>query len=63
MQMTSGGQRQGAGRKPYSRDQLRKLFTVRLHQDVIKWFKAQPKSNSVIIEDFVNEHNSNKKKD
>lgn len=61
--MTSGGKRPGAGRKALPKEDIRKRFAVRLPQYLIKWFKAQPKSNGVIIEELVNEHNSNKEKD
>lgn len=56
--MTSGGKRKGAGSKPYPQDQLRKSFTVRLPQYLIKWFKCQPESNGVIIEKSItNQYN------
>ena len=57
--MTSGGKRKSAGKKPYPKDKLRKMFTVRLPQDLIKWFKAQPESSGVIIEELVNKHKGN----
>ena len=48
--MTGGGARKGAGRKPMPDAQKRVLVAVRLQPDTVAWLRAQPESQSALIE-------------
>jgi len=48
--MSRGGARKGAGRKPLADAQKRVLVAVRLQPDTVAWLRAQPESQSALIE-------------
>ncbi len=52
--MTSGGKRPGAGRKPLAEDKKRRPLWVTLPLYLMQWLDSQPESNSVIIENAIN---------
>ena len=48
--MTGGGARKGSGRKPLPDAKKRILVAVRLQPDTVAWLRAQPESQSALIE-------------
>jgi uncharacterized protein (DUF4415 family) len=51
--MTHGGARKNAGRKPLPEREKRVMVAVRLPPDVVAWMRAQPESQSALIERLV----------
>jgi hypothetical protein len=51
--MTHGGARKNAGRKPLPEREKRVMVAVRLPPDIVAWMRAQPESQSALIERLV----------